>query len=362
MFKVDDSNFGPTHGSEILLDFLSTSMKELSERRTDSFNCKICNISFQNDLVYSKHKLLHESNTCGGIVVHKSGAKISFPGRYDTGVGTYSLYNRPRTCDIPKTCDICNVTLSSEKCLRRHKKFVHAKDIKYLPCEVCGKLFKTAEILRYHLKWIHADTDQTVECDICKKKLKTVHKLKQHKRIVHSNAQIPCDICGKIFNSESYLKTHMISVHSDKSSKICAVCGKSVKDLPRHMMSHSVGNGTPCDICGKVLSSKVGVELHKKNVHVNLSRDHVCETCGAAFKTKDVLRSHFRTHSEERKFKCEVCNKAFKSRCTLTTHSRMHGNSDPYECKICGETFLWRSSFNKHAAVCSEGNILNDND
>ena len=48
----------------------------------------------------------------------------------------------------------------------------------------------------------------------------------------------------------------------------------------------------PCDVCGKLFSTKEMLNHHVKTVHVD--NNEICEVCGKNFKHKRNLREHFR--------------------------------------------------------------------
>lgn len=53
-------------------------------------------------------------------------------------------------------------------------------------------------------------------------------------------------------------------------------------------------------------------------------RDFTCESCGKAFKRKNHLEVHRRTHTGETPLQCEVCGYRCRQRASLTWHMRRH--------------------------------------
>lgn len=75
---------------------------------------------------------------------------------------------------------------------------------------------------------------------------------------------------------------------------------------------------------------------------------HSCSMCGNSFPNQTQLKSHLRTHGNEKIYECELCNKRFNAACNLTTHMRTHTGEKPYACAYCGRRFADRSTHRKH--------------
>ncbi|EDW15062.2 zinc finger protein 182 [Drosophila mojavensis] len=75
---------------------------------------------------------------------------------------------------------------------------------------------------------------------------------------------------------------------------------------------------------------------------------HSCAVCGNSFPNQTQLKSHLRTHRNEKNYECELCSKRFNAACNLTTHMRTHTGEKPYECSHCSRRFADRSTHRKH--------------
>lgn len=53
-------------------------------------------------------------------------------------------------------------------------------------------------------------------------------------------------------------------------------------------------------------------------------RTNQCEVCGRNYARPSTLKTHLRTHTNERPFKCNVCLKTFSQAANLTAHQRVH--------------------------------------
>lgn len=51
---------------------------------------------------------------------------------------------------------------------------------------------------------------------------------------------------------------------------------------------------------------------------------YVCEDCGFATNTRQLLKNHQRIHSSFRKFQCHLCPQSFHFKHQMDTHLRIH--------------------------------------
>ncbi|GAB0202389.1 myc-associated zinc finger protein [Grus japonensis] len=72
---------------------------------------------------------------------------------------------------------------------------------------------------------------------------------------------------------------------------------------------------------------------HVRQVH-STERPFKCETCDAAFATKDRLRAHAVRHEE--KVPCHVCGKML-SAAYITDHMKVHGQGPNHVCELCNK-------------------------
>ncbi|XP_029467688.1 vascular endothelial zinc finger 1 isoform X1 [Rhinatrema bivittatum] len=160
----------------------------------------------------------------------------------------------------------------------------------------------------------------------------------------------PCEMCGKAFRDVYHLNRHKLS-HSDEKPFECHICNQRFKRKDRmtyHVRSHEGGITKPytCSVCGKGFSRfcrcKVGddflslhrpdhLSCHVKHVH-STERPFKCQTCTAAFATKDRLRTHMVRH--EGKVSCNICGKLL-SAAYITSHLKTHGQSQSINCSTC---------------------------
>lgn len=61
--------------------------------------------------------------------------------------------------------------------------------------------------------------------------------------------------------------------------------------------------------------------------------------CNKTFVRLYNLKSHSRTHTDDRPFICRVCNVAFSRNHDLKRHSKIHEGTKPYQCNGCQKNF-----------------------
>ena len=74
----------------------------------------------------------------------------------------------------------------------------------------------------------------------------------------------------------------------------CALCHqtfKSTRSLRRHMKTHTGETGYSCQ-CGKVLASRIMLDLHQKSCERDKS--HWCKSCNLGYTTKQALVHHLK--------------------------------------------------------------------
>ena len=112
-----------------------------------------------------------------------------------------------------------------------------------LECPVCRKIFPKRIGLRRHFKRSHVKGPQpkeSIACSLCDKVLTSKVGFRFHMRNNHSAEGFKCDQCEEVFQKLTEHEAHLRTVH---------------------------GNGLPCEICGKVLSSKVALVNHHRYIH-----------------------------------------------------------------------------------------------
>merc|ERR1719309_1432969 len=104
----------------------------------------------------------------------------------------------------------------------------------------------------------------------------------------------------------------MSTVRKSKSRK---------NDLPKALSA--------CDLRDKVLSSKVLLERHKKQIHLK-PEGYVCIYCMYKTKNKKNLTRHTEHAHLGIKHECPTCGLFYASKSSLYMHSKVHSDERPF--------------------------------
>ncbi|XP_075942167.1 transcription factor E4F1 isoform X2 [Anarhichas minor] len=75
---------------------------------------------------------------------------------------------------------------------------------------------------------------------------------------------------------------------------------------------------------------------------------YICQLCDKSFKTTNILRTHMKTHSDQKNFSCDLCGTSFRTKGSLIRHNRRHTDERPYRCTLCGQSFRESGALTRH--------------
>ncbi|XP_076608287.1 transcription factor E4F1 [Chaetodon auriga] len=91
-----------------------------------------------------------------------------------------------------------------------------------------------------------------------------------------------------------------------------------------------------------------GADSNKHVYKVNQEGRYICQLCEKTFKTTNILRTHMKTHSDQKNFSCDLCGTSFRTKGSLIRHNRRHTDERPYRCNLCGQSFRESGALTRH--------------
>ena len=186
-------------------------------------------------------------------------------------------------------------------------------------CDTCSASFKTQRKLNYHKVQDHGQESMLKE--ICQECGISVRFLKQHINLMHRKEEslLLCEECEFSTYIKGEMKNHKKTKHIQNAT--CQYCQKVVKDLVKHLDKMKCDlpeeerrrlqkeAEVSCEICHKVLTSKVKLKKHMKVMHTDAQ--YHCEFCNFQTRHSTNLAQHVRTVHEKKPAKesCPYCNK-----------------------------------------------------
>lgn len=257
------------------------------------YNCHVCNEVFERMCFLSNHtRTMHQCMpkvACCGC------------GRFLSTWDSLMAHKRKHSPEENNfKCDFCYAAFRTKTGLSIHIKFKHEKPSKKFECSTCGNVFKDSSVLKSHLRTHLPDEEKfAFECEICGKKMVNKFSLKYHISTIHDNAKNHfCHLCGRGFGNKSNLRSHIIS--------------------------HSTEN-VSCDVCGGIFKNRISLQSHKKVHKPKHLLKFVCGICNKAFHSRNHLKRHEISHSDERGFKCPFANCLYEYKWQKDLNNHMAG-------------------------------------
>ncbi|XP_063698031.1 zinc finger protein 91-like [Culicoides brevitarsis] len=284
------------------------------------WRCEICEIIFKCREYYEKHVLRKHPET------------------------------RTESCPYCQKLQFPQLLLTHLRSCRRRPKLNEEKKVKstYRPfkCEICGSQYEKREILAIHYKKKHPEEKES--CPHC--------KMSFHPKMLESHI----NICWtkrrrrKRFLFENDDEDTQTPDPDAKKPRLCPICG--LLKTEAHIIKHVRNGNDPyvCDICGKVMNSKISIRRHIKTVHLRLPVK--CCHCKKEFPTPHLLLKHVRyDHPEDKEvFKCDFCERTFLNTYHMKKHRATHTGERFFQCNICGKEFILKTSYDNHLTTHSD--------
>ena len=231
------------------------------------------------------------------------------------------------------------------KLFAKDKKELHEKEEKEETyyrsvCPHCDKRFCEPSAAKKHIEFEH--NLAPFKCDPCAKTFHSRQAKEYHDTAEHSTAEVSekCNMCGKLLASKISLRNHMKYVHSDERKYSCKSCDakfKQKKSLKNHYLNvHNINQ-------------------YKEMYHQPQNeKRYPCEKCGSSYKQKKDLNYHIQKKHAENNDQtvqsCDECPCKFKEKKSLLAHiKRQHGEpSEEFSCTKCGKRFNQKKNLNRH--------------
>ncbi|XP_014240595.1 zinc finger protein 311-like [Cimex lectularius] len=240
-------------------------------------------------------------------------------------------------------CYICG----DEDCNR------HDREGDKFSCDICGKsFFKSLRQLSAH-KLCHSEYHKKGLAK--KKEIKKVDRLKTLTKNDENPEQHVCMLCDKTFKTKVNLIQHVNS-HTITNSfrcRICKECFESLEELDKHARNHKVlKREYKCRECGQKFRSKAACWEHlNSHMRARSKPGLPCDICGRVLSTKATLKEHMFIHSGEKPFECQLCGRKIRHRANFINHVQGHSLGQPHICMTCGMGFPRKAELNSHVSA-----------
>lgn len=229
-------------------------------------------------------------------------------------------------------------------------------------CFHCGLKFTTKSLLSKHVHSQHANMSNNVRsCKLCgstiKAAINSVYKDLKCEICVKLNP-FSCKFCDDKFAERAALKIHLKSHRLEKPFE-CDSCKQhfsNLQHLKRHIeVIHNGQTNYQCEYCKKCFRWDSSLRTHLKT-HTN-ERPHQCASCSFSFRRSCDLKRHMITHTNEKNYSCQHCDKKFTRNSSLQRHIRAHFGDKPYLCNVCGKRFNESFFLKEHMESHSENRL-----
>ncbi|EAT39783.1 AAEL008435-PA [Aedes aegypti] len=168
------------------------------------------------------------------------------------------------------------------------------------------------------------------------------------KELYDERRKVICEQCGKLVpdvRMESHRNDHLGLKPYVCAEPDCGMAFRCGRDCRSHYRRIHSNEEYPCEICGKILKSRLSLKSHS---YSHREKELKCEVCGMMILNKSRLELHMRVHTQKRDFKCPHCPKSFYVNAVLKLHLRRHSGEKPYVCHICQFSNSHRVLYVKH--------------
>ncbi|EAT46893.1 AAEL001924-PA, partial [Aedes aegypti] len=309
------------------------------------FKCDFCDKRCNTNSDLQVHRRTHTNERPYKCSYEGCGKDYKTNGAIIKHIRSVHTMERPYKCSY-ENCDrsfVCSQQLKSHG-------FTHTKE-KPFPCAYCELRFNQNYLRRAHCRKRHPG--QPDEACLCVGIFEFPNPNRPNIRCSKLEYKYKCDDCSAKFRLKTSLKGHWRKNHSGEKF-ICEHCGACFKSRAEMMMHdrylHAKITPFACDFCDKRCHTKNDLKIHRRS-HTN-EKPYKCwhEGCDKAYKTRSAVTKHFRIHTGEKPYKCsyEGCDKSYACSQLLKVHRRKHTLEKPFKCYYCELYFDSTNNRRKH--------------
>eukprot|EP01083_Nonionella_stella_P149018 472657_1 len=269
----------------------------------------------------------------------------------------------PQTNQVPEAffCAICDVIFASKEEL--HNDINHHIETHY--CLKCKRKYSTiltssnqsnytsCQSCKYISDHCEAHKIQCIDCSFVST---SEAEMNLHRESMHPCVE--CPICSARFNTQSRALLDA-DLHSREKCVNCNrkygenisennVCYKQHQFVLHHLRDLK---RLKCKCCTFTTVIRNNYDHHllshnerksvsvSSRIFVQKSQKHPCPHCPKVLSSKNSLKDHIRSHTNERPFKCKFCDSAFSRKNSWQEHLNAHTGKKPFKCKYCDLAF-----------------------
>ena len=233
---------------------------------------------------------------------------------------------------------------------------------KSFTCFLCGTNIPFMQAVAHY-----EEAHSKIKCKYCPQDFINAESLRQHERSIHpemkrsnlrkrsgsDNGQEKSSHCGKICSSKQGLENHE-KAHSKiqcENSPQELIDTEALRHHERSFHQSEKDRPYECLYCEKNFVNKSQLKIHE-NSH---TRETVfpCDICSHVFTDHSNLRQHRLIHSGFKAFKCQLCGKCFYTAYYLRKHQKTHSNKKSFQCELCQLRFAKARHLKRHKLIHS---------